>query len=156
MKRSAIVTMRASSSVGTLIRRSGRPSHARPSVSAIGAVVSVSTDPASTSTTRRRLRNAASSMPLHERWMNQKLKNGVPGANTTWARKVSPTSHSRGLKARQNHRNGTPLMRVRESGGGGVHGQAEERVAHEERHASALTATNLARGSSRCMSESPG
>ena len=109
MKRRAIVTMSASSSVGTWSRRSGRPSQARPSVSASGGVVSVSTEPISTSTSSRRLRNAANSRPAHEKWKIQKLKNASPGANSTCARKVSPTSHRSGRKARQNHAAGTPL-----------------------------------------------
>ena len=73
MNRSAMVTISASSSVGTRSRRSGRPSQARPSVSAIGCVVSVSTEPISTSTSRRRLRNAANASPSHEKWKIQKL-----------------------------------------------------------------------------------
>ena len=56
MKRRAMVTMSASSSVGTRSRRSGRESQARASVSAIGGVVSVSSRLATTSTTSRRLR----------------------------------------------------------------------------------------------------
>ena len=111
MKRSAMVTMRASSSVGTRSRRSGRPSHASPSVSARGAVVSVSTDPMSTRTTSRRLRKAANSSPAQEKSKTQKLKNGSPGANSTWARNVSAISQRSGRNARQNQAAGTPLSR---------------------------------------------
>ena len=56
MNRRAIVTIRASSSVGTRRRRRGRPSQASASVSAIGGVVSVSSRLATISTTSRKLR----------------------------------------------------------------------------------------------------
>ncbi len=79
---------------------------------AIGGVVSVSTEPASTSTTRRRVRYAAVWMPCQDRWMGPKLQNASSGgANRTCTTKVSPTSQSSGRKARQNHSAGTPLSR---------------------------------------------
>ena len=46
---------------------------------------------------------------------------------------MSPTSQSSGRKARQNQAAGTPLSSVGDHAGRGEHGQAGERVAHEQR-----------------------
>ena len=87
----------------------------------------------STSTSSRRLRNAANSSPAHEKWKIQKLKKGSPGREQHLSQEGEPDQPEERPERAPEPGGGHAAEHVGDDAGRREDGQAGERVPHEQR-----------------------